>query len=464
MRRNYWKRLGLAYALVAATAIASSAQTFTTLAYFTDGSDVFSSLIQGRDGNLYGTSINEAANGYGSVFKVTPGGVLTTLHSFCSQPGCTDGYYPFSVLALGVDGNLYGTTQNGGANGQGTVFKITPSGGYTVLHSFGGADGSEPDAGLVLGSDGNFYGDTATGGANVSCLCGTIFKISPTGMLTTLHSFGYSDGDGPFAPMVQGTDGSFYGTTFRGGTSTTCISGCGTIFKVTLAGDFRSLHSFELTHGESPIARLVQATDGTFYGTTFGGGYVSDVCQGGCGTIFKIMEDDAFAVVHKFDFSDGGFPESALVQATDGNLYGENPLFGNGGEIFKFTLRGTLTTEYGFGPSNEGGGTALVQHTDGKFYGENDSPGAVFSFDLGLGPFVAFVIPTGKAGKTVQVLGQGLTGTTSVTFDGIPAAGFSVVSDTYMTAVVPAGAMTGPVVVATPTGNLTSNVSFRITH
>ena len=232
---------------------------------------------------------------------------------------------------------------------------------------------------------------------------------------------------------------------------------------MTLAGKFASLHSFQLANGEEPIAPLVQATDGAFYGTTFGGGYISDVCQGGCGTIFKIKASGAFAVVHKFDFSDGGFPESALVQATDGNLYGENPLFSSGGEIFKFTLRGTLTTEYGFDPSNGGGSTALVQHTDGKFYGTYGVPGAIFSFDVGLGPFVAFVIPTGKVGKTAQILGQGLIGATSVTFNGVPATTLTVRSDTYMTAVVPSGATTGNVVVTTPSGTLTSNVNFRIT-
>jgi uncharacterized repeat protein (TIGR03803 family) len=227
-------------------------------------------------------------------------------------------------------------------------------------------------------------------------------------------------------------------------------------------GDFSSLHSFQLANGEGPIAPLVQATDGAFYGTTFGGGYISNACQGGCGTIFKVKASGAFAIVHKFDFSDGGIPESALVQATDGNLCGENPLFGSGGEIFKFTLRGNLTTEYSFGPSNAGGNTALLQATDGKFYGTYGFPGEIFSLDTGLGPFVAFVIPTGKVGKTVQILGQGLTGATSVTFNGVATMIFTVRSDTYMTAVVPAGATTGVVVVATPAGNLSSNVSFRI--
>src|SRR5579862_9483381 len=155
---SYWKIVCLGCALFAAMAISSVAQTFTQLASFTDGSSVFSSLIQGRDGGLYGISNNGGTGGYGTVFKVTPTGTLITMYRFCSQPGCTDGFYPFGALVLGTDGNFYGTAQNGGANGVGVVFKITPGGAYSVLHNFSGTDGSYPDAGLALGSDKNFYG------------------------------------------------------------------------------------------------------------------------------------------------------------------------------------------------------------------------------------------------------------------------------------------------------------------
>lgn len=442
-------------------AATSWAQTFITLVYFTDGSSVFSSLIQGRDGSLYGVSNNGGTGGYGTVFKVTPTGKLTTLYRFCSQADCTDGFYPFGGLVLGTDGNFYGTAQNGGTGGLGTIFKITPNGVLSVLHNFVGTDGSYPDAGLALGVDKNFYGVTSGGG---TLDLGTVFKMTPAGTLTTLHSFDGSDGDVPFAPLIQGSDGNFYGTTTSGGpNNVNCYANCGTVFKMTPAGRFTSLHYFGYTDGQEPFAPLVQTSDGAFYGTTFKGAYTAWAgCSAGCGTIFKVSSGGAFATVHEFNGGDGGDTTAGLIQATDGNLYGESSGV-SPGEIFELILPRSLTTLYTFSAASEGGGTTpVVQATDGKLYGTYGVPGAIFSLDMGLGPFVAFALPTGKVGKTAQILGQGLTGTSSVTFNGIPATSFTVVSDTYMTAVVPAGATTGPVVVTTPTGTLTSNKNFIV--
>ncbi|MGA7219204.1 MAG: choice-of-anchor tandem repeat GloVer-containing protein [Candidatus Sulfotelmatobacter sp.] len=476
-RLNSWRKICVGCLLYAATAMATSADTFTTLAYFTvaDGSVPYSSLIQGIDGSLYGTAGNGGANGYGTVFKVTPTGTLSALYSFCSQANCADGAYPGAALVLGTDGNLYGTTSEGGATcaatfgiGCGTVFKLTPGGTLTTLHSFDGTDGNAPGM-LVEGSDGNLYGTTGAGGTGNSCVggCGTVFKMTLAGTITPLHSFNQTDGSIP-GGLALGTDGNFYGVTATGGTSNACNGGgCGSVFKITPGGKFTSLHSFSFTDGSTPVAPPVQATSGAFYGTTFEGGNANfHGCTNGCGTIFKISSGGAFATVHKFHFGDGGNPESGLVQATDGNLYGESLLGGTmgGGEIFKVTLPRTLATVSSFDPASGGGGnTAVVQSTDGKFYGTYGVPGAVFSLDVNLNPFIAFVIPTGKPGKAAQILGQGLTGTTSVTFNGVPATSFAVVSDTYMTAVVPIGATTGSVVVTTASGNLTSNVNFRIT-
>jgi uncharacterized repeat protein (TIGR03803 family) len=420
---------------------------------------------------MYGVAGNGGASGYGTVFKVTPVGGLTALYSFCALTNCADGSYPFGGLVLGTDGNFYGTTQNGGSVGLGTVFKITPSGALTVLHSFGGTDGSYPDAGLALGADGNFYGTTSYGGASNSCLgeCGTVFKITPAGVLTTLHTFDGSDGADPFPPLVQGTDGNFYGTTAFGGTSNACNGGsCGTAFKITPSGKFTSLHSFGFTDGGEPLAPLVQADSGALYGTTFEGGDAnSHGCTDGCGTIFKISSGGAFSTAYKFHGGGGGNPQAGLAQATDGDLYGESPNAEGGGEIFKLTPPIAVTTVYSFSPSSGGGGTtAVLQAPDGEFYGTYGAtyggPGAIFSLDTGLGPFVALVIPTGRVGQSAQILGQGLTGTTSVTFNGVAATSLAVVSDTYMTAAIPSGASTGPVVVTTPTGTLTSNVNFRV--
>jgi uncharacterized repeat protein (TIGR03803 family) len=367
---------------------------------------------------------------------------------------------------LGADGNLYGTAQNGGAGGFGVLFKVTPAGTYAVIHSFQGTDGSFPDAGLVLGADGNLYGTTSYGGPDASCPCGTIFKASPSGVLTTLHSFDYTDGDGPSADMVQGADGDFFGTTVSGGTSTACDGrGCGTIFKISSQGSFTSLHSFVFSDGGEPFAPLVQASDGALYGVTFEGGDVGfQGCSGGCGTIFKIAPGGLFAIAHKFDPAEGGRVFAGLVQATNGSLYGSDAYEGSAGDIFEFTLPRTLAVVYSFTVASGGGGAAgVLQATDGNLYGTyGAAPGAVFRLEEGLGQFVAFVIPTSKVGGTAQILGQGLAGTTGVTFNGVEATSFNIVSDTYMTAVVPSGATNGPVVVTTPTGPLTSNVNFRV--
>ncbi len=454
---NCWKTACLTCVLFATT-IASSAQTLATLAYFTDGTTVDSYLIQGRDGNFYGTSNNGGAGGYGTVFKVTPSGTLTTLYTFCSQTNCADGFYPSGGLSLGTDGNLYGTAQNGGASGMGVVFKITPGGRYTLLHSFSGSDGSGPDAGLVLASDRNFYGTTGSGGSG-GC-CGTLFKISAAGALTTLHSFYGGDGSGPSAPLTQGSDGSLYGTTVAGGaySSYDCPGGCGTIFKVTTGGTFTLLHSFDFSDGNRIFAPLAQDNNGAFYGTASEGGDVGFYgCSVGCGTVFKISSGGTFAIVHKYAQNDDPGAPYGFVLASDGNIYGDSDV------VWKLIPPTTFTTVYAF--STGFAATAVLQGTDGLFYGTYywEYPScAIYSLNVGLSPAVAFVIPSGKVGQTAEILGQGLTGATSVTFNGVEATKFTLVSDTYMTAAVPTGATTGAVVVTTPTGALTSNKSFTI--
>jgi uncharacterized repeat protein (TIGR03803 family) len=231
----------------------------TTLHIFkgTDSFAVSAGLVQATDGNFYGTttgSFNCQGRGdCGTVFGITPGGKLTTLYKFCSQSKCADGAEPFAPLVQAIDGNFYGTASAGGANnsdcrGQcGTVFKITPGGKLTTLYRFCSeancADGAVPGAGLVQGTDGNFYGTTEIG-ANPACDlgygCGTAFKITPAGKLTTLYSFcsqsNCADGGEPLGGLVQGTDGKFYGTAFRGG-NPNCIpnfSSCGTVFSLSV--------------------------------------------------------------------------------------------------------------------------------------------------------------------------------------------------------------------------------------
>ena len=179
-----------------------------------------SPLVQGSDGNFYGTTADGGSAAHGTVFSITPAGVLTTLHIFSGG----DGANPFSALVAGSDGNFYGTTADGGSNDEGTIFSITPADVLTTLHSFSATDGNHlnsdgvsPGAALVQGRDGNFYGTTGGGGSGGH---GTVFSITPTGMFTTLHSFGAvsdfvdnSDGTEPFSALVEGGDGNFYGTT-----------------------------------------------------------------------------------------------------------------------------------------------------------------------------------------------------------------------------------------------------------
>ncbi len=266
-------------AIITIGCITVSAQTLTTLHSFNggDGRSPEAALVQGSDGNFYGTTVLGGAHLKGTVFKIDATGSLTTLHSFSGFPG--DGAVPFAGLVQGSDGNFYGTTASGGAFFQGTVFRMTPSGAITVLHSFNSffSEGAVPLAGLVQGGDGNFYGTTALGGAHVK---GTVFKIDATGSLTTLHSFSGSPNDGanPVAGLVQGSDGNFYGTTAFGGAHVK-----GTVFNIDATGSLTTLHSFSGSPGEGavPFAGLVQGSDGNFYSTTALGG------AHGEGTVFK---------------------------------------------------------------------------------------------------------------------------------------------------------------------------------
>jgi uncharacterized repeat protein (TIGR03803 family) len=193
------------------------------------------------------------------------------LYSFCSQSGCADGELPQAALVQGVDGDFYGTTTSGGASGEGTVYKISPRGSLTTLYSFCSqsrcSDGGYPAAGVIQGSDGDFYGTTLLGGANND---GTVFKITPNGTLSTLHSFDYTDGYKPIAGLVQASDGNFYGTTPFGG-----FDSNGTIYRITPDGGFTLLYEFctgDCADGYYPVGRLVQAPSGRFYGVNENGG------------------------------------------------------------------------------------------------------------------------------------------------------------------------------------------------
>ena len=419
---------------VAAAQVTLDYSSFITLASFngTDGAYPTAGLVQATNGNLYGTTSTGGAYGGGTVFKITPSGTLTTLYSFCAQSGCTDGGYPALGLVQANNGDLYGATSGGGANNGGTVFKITPGGTLTTLYSFcsqsGCTDGIDPLAGLVQATNGDLYGTTLYGGASND---GTVFKITPTGTLTTLYSFCSksvcTDGNGPFAGLAQATNGELYGTTVAGGANTNpdFPSGGGTVFKITPSGTLTTLYRFcsqsGCTDGALPQAALVQASDGYLYGTTSQEG-----ANGNYGTVFKITPSGALTTLYSFcsqsgctDGSMDGNTAAGLVQATNGDLYGTTELDGANGD------------------------------------------GTVFRLSVGLGPFVETLPTSGKVGAAVKILGTNLTGATSVSFDGT-AAVFTVASASEITTTVPNGAATGTVQVVTPSGTLSSNVPFRV--
>ncbi len=460
-----WRKICLLSMVCAATAVALPAQTFTTLVNF-DGANgelpYFMSLVQGTDGNYYGTTEGGGAFGEGTIFKVTPGGALTTIYSFCAKIACTDGSLPYAGLVQATNGNFYGTTSEGGANNYGTVFKISLSGTLTTLHSFDYTDGATPASVLVQATNGNFYGTTRNGGNSGNY--GTVFEITPQGTLTTLHIFlGYTAGDGanPYAGLVQAANGALYGTTLAGGTPNV-----GTIFRITPAGVLTTLYVFSPDNdgAENPYGGLVLAANGDFYGTTFGGGV------NGYGTVFKITPGGTLTTLNSFDDTDGASVDAGLALATDGNFYGTTNAGGasRDGTVFKITPSGILTTLHAFDGSdgsNPSGG--LMQATNGSFYGTTYSggtsefDGTVFSLSVGLGAFVETQPASGPVGAKIAVLGSNLTGATSVTFNGTTAT-FGVVSASEIQTTVPPGATTGKVQVTTPGGTLKSNVVFRV--
>jgi uncharacterized repeat protein (TIGR03803 family) len=375
---------------LAVTATLASAQTFTSLVSFDagNGDNPFAPLVIGADGNFYGTTASENGVGYGTVFKMTPEGALTTLYNFCSQINCTDGSYPIGGLTLASEGNFYGMTDSGGAFNFGTVFRITPSGELTTLYNFCSqtncTDGRYPSAGLMQAANGNLYGMTAYGGLTGY---GTVFEITLGGTLTTLHNFcllpNCVDGAIPFGNLVQAPDGTFFGTTVSGGTH----NYAGTAFRMSPSGNLKVIYSFcakaNCEDGSYVSAGLVLASGGNLYGTTAQGGYSFTKCNGsGCGTAFRITPSGKLTTLHSFCSKtclDGAGPYSGVIQASDGNLYGvtgfggafcRNFSYRGCGTVFRITGTGEFTVLHSFN-SIEGarplGG--LVQGSDSTLYG-----------------------------------------------------------------------------------------------
>lgn len=467
------------------TVVISHAQTYKVLASGTFGESA-AQLLQGTDGNFYGTAWDGGTNNVGTVFKMAPGGAVTVLYNFCSQTNCTDGYSPAAGLIQARDGNFYGTTYYGGKpcgyfTSCGTVFSITPAGVLTTLHTFTGGDGGDGGnpLGIVQARDGNFYGVTV--GGTSSLANGTVFKMTPHGALTTLYTFclqtGCLDGLSPNG-IIQAADGIFYGTTTSGG-----FYGWGTAFKMTPRGTLTTLHNFcseqsNCGDGAGPAAGLIQGTDGNFYGTTEFGGAAEG---SGTGTVYEMTPTGKVRTLSSCCFI---YPVAPLVQGTDGNFYGTawdggtgqsvciSPIPGGCGTIFEVTPAGVTTTLYEFcSQKNCADGnypkTPLIQATNGDFYGttsdlEGNPGGTIFRLSTGLGPFVIARPASGTVGASIPILGNGLNTATTVEFNCTSAA-FTVNSSTEITAVVPVGATAGYVTVVTPKHMLKSNTVFHVT-
>lgn len=477
MRRikNYGEwTLPLLVLVIVSVTVRAHAQTFSTLYVF--GTQNFNAdnpegaIAQGRDGALYSTATQGGANNWGAIFKVTPAGHEQVIYSFCSATNCADGSAPVGGLTLRPDGHFIGTTTSTGPEfGAGTIFDVTQTGTLTTLYTFtGGSDGAIPLAAPILGPDGSFYGTTQTAGNKTNC--GTIYKITGT-TFSVVHTFDKTHGCGAAAALVLGTDGNFYGTTATGGTG-----GAGVVFQLQVpmskAPVFTVLTNFSSSNGK-PLGALVEGTDGNFYGTTS----TPD------GSVFKITPTGTLTVLHALNgTTDGIQPETGLTLASDGNFYGTAYSEGQftGGTLFQVTPSGGFSVLYNFGAEGEGFYTindnplaTPFQNTNGLLYGDTfyggggscsgeSGCGVFYSWNDSLPAFVSAVQSMGSVGSTVDILGQGFTSATTVSFNGV-AATVTIQSANSLSTTVPAGATTGTITVSTSGTTLSTIKPFIVT-
>jgi uncharacterized repeat protein (TIGR03803 family) len=460
-------------ALVLAMATFVHAQTFKVIYNFGshpgDPTNPDGTVSQTPGGNLISTTSNVQSDMLGTAFEMTVSGRLTVLHRFTGP----DGADPQSGMILATDQRFHGTTTRGGKFGYGTVFRITPDGKITTEYDFtGGDDGGVPSVVPIQSVGGHLYGVTTgtfrSGGGGPD-IASTVYRISASGKFSVLHSsFSGADIAGNLSgPLVQGSDYGFYGTTYNGGThyDPDRGGGEGSIFRISSEGYSKLLYDFDGTHGSHPRGPLIQASDGNFYGVTEYGGSNDDV-----GTAFKMTPAGALTVLHIFTATDdSGYYPWSLVEATDGNFYGTTTAgaagVGNDGSLFRLTPNGQFTKLHDF-VSETSAFTNMVQHTNGMLYGTTSSggtggQGTMFSLDLGLPPFVTFLTVYGRVGAKVDILGQGFTDDSVVSFNGVPAENPEI-QPTYIKAIVPDGATTGDITVTTTSGTLKSNKTFVI--
>jgi uncharacterized repeat protein (TIGR03803 family) len=342
-----------------------------------DGADPNGALVETSDGSFVGTTWGGGEFDLGTAFRMTPNGTVTVLHSFA---GGSDGARPGTLVK--VEGDFYGTTTEGGTPGRGTIFKMSPEGAVVPLHEFaGGPGGSRPSSNLLLAPDGNFYGTTAYGGEFES---GTIFRMSSDGQVVVIYSFpGGMDGESP-GGLIQHSDGNFYGAA-GGGLPGFLVSGMGILFRMTPGGDLTVLHRFEGTDGIGP-GGMVQGLDGNLYGTTISGG------ASRLGTVFRLTTAGAVSVLHSFSGSPhGAYPGGGLIRGTDGALYGTTTAGGRAftfrstGTAFRITTAGAFSVLHVFQSYFDGDEPrgALLQASDGNLYGaaRDGESGIVFRLD-----------------------------------------------------------------------------------
>lgn len=337
---------------------AGSFSTLYTFDFQVTGDQPFAGVLRLADGTLFGTTRGSGSFN-GNVFRFGAPVGFSNLHSFTGYFVGGDAGHPQATLVEGGDGNLYGTTMDGGASNVGTLYKIDAGGGYSIVHSFRGGlapeqDGAYPLGGLVLGDDGALYGTTSVGGpTQPSSSFGTVFRYTPgTIGVTTLHAFKGSDGEGPNATLVKALDGQLYGTTGSGGAHS-----AGTAFRIRESGTgFESLHDFSFAESYSPTG-LTAGNDGNLYGTTTSGG------ANFLGTVFRLRPDGDFQTLASFSFpSDAGHgPKAPLVQADDGDFYGTTSAGGGGGKgtVFKIAGADILVPEPAAALSSAAAGLAL---------------------------------------------------------------------------------------------------------
>ncbi|HZT41292.1 MAG TPA: choice-of-anchor tandem repeat GloVer-containing protein [Chthonomonadaceae bacterium] len=470
---TYYSHSGSAVNFGTLYTVDTAGSTYTTVFDFANGFHdgqypEYGSLALGKDGNYYGTTYSGGLFNYGVLYKMTPAGKVTILHPF----GYSDGAGPEGSVTFDSKGNIYGTTWYGGSNGSGTLFEYSPSTNtFTNLYSFSGTGGADLTGGVVI-SGTSLYGTTYYGGQHGY---GIVFRLnlpSATKPLTfqVLHSFSYADGANPFGNLVLGSDKNLYGTTVLGGTN-----GYGTVFKISpSSGTLTTIHNFTYSDGYEPIGSLIQGVDGMLYGTTQYGG------SNGAGTVFKISKDGSvFNSLHSFVYSDGYYPQGALLQASDHMLYGTG-LYGgaNGnGTVFQISTDGSVfNVIYSFGSYNTDGiypYDGLTEGPDGNLYGTTYQGGANTNGNRGtaymLGtqlPVIKSVSPSSgsvSSGTIVGIKGVNLTGAT-VTIDGVAQTVQSGATSTSLkfklNAATPQG--TWPVVVTTAHGVGYSPKNFTV--